>query len=171
MSTSGGGAGISQGYAGTNAIGGSTENMVDVQSYGKKIILAAPSLITEIGAYVKPANVSGDSGGYGVAILSDNAGVMGQVLNLNSYGSTTISPDGTLRWLTIPISAVLVAGTYWIVFTRTITSSDKGTIAFAAGGSDRTQAASGGAVQDGATSAQTNSTKNYSIRAGYLTGF
>jgi len=91
---------------GYTSIGGSSANTPN--AIGSKFTLTQPANISSISVYAAAA--SGTTN-IEAAIYSDNAGAP-QSLLASSPGSSSVGT--TPAWVTIPISVILPAGTYWL---------------------------------------------------------
>jgi len=109
---------------------------------------------------------------FSVGVLSDNAGVPGDVIATNgpTYAASSVNTLDSYfstdpRWLTIPLNLWVTAGTpIWLA----VLIGNAGAIAYDTGGSDST----GGTATylgDGGTVTYTAGSNNYSIRGAVLT--
>jgi hypothetical protein len=161
----GGGVALSQ--LGTTSVGGLTENMVTRTLWLKQITPSTNGLLLGVSGAI--AGNGGNVFGYYAAVYSNVSGAPGVILSyvpfsrdFDAFFSTT------RRWLTIPLIVPVVAGTsYWIGIGRKDNNgTGNPTIAYAAGGSDRTALPTGDWIADTATI--TTTTRNYSIYATVL---
>lgn len=170
-----GDADLSANYVGTSTTGTATELFTSKRVLLKKVVLAQPGLLTDIGAYVNgdPGNVDNIAAG----LWADNAGTPSQLIAANISPSTSmlLSQSTTVfpqRWFTLAIGRWLDAGTYWIGVSTLKDDANIGTsIAYTTGGSDVSYTPTGTTdnwLSDATYYTNTNTTKNYSIRANVL---
>lgn len=164
----GGGGGATFAYAGKNAIGASSENLSNLRMYCKKITTVGAVSALGIGFYGHQNN-SDNVVGFHVGIWDDDTNTVGNLLAANatpaaSYVLRSSAGAGSDRWFEVPISLRLAAATvYWIGIIKD--SNGSSTIYYDTSGSDRTIDTAGGYwLSDGDRYAQTDSTKDYSIR-------
>lgn len=180
VGTGGGGGGITHSYVGHNAIGGSSEAMVHTKSYYKKVTLASDGFVASIGARI--VQTVDEIQSLGVALLTDNSGVPGVLIathspsyvggffgeDFESAATPTYSPA---KWFHRPLGVWVPAGDYWLAVLYVSSGGGSGlTINYDTGGSDYITSGGTGAPAffDNGRFALSNSTKNFSIRADFL---
>ena len=162
--------GLTQAYVGYNTIGGTTENIVDLRQYMKKVTLANDCLMTSIGVYMKQVTTNSVIG-WTCGVLTDVAGAPGIVIasqqgnaSTNSgFYATNTGVAGSARWLDLPLGAWLVAGDYWIA----VEANPSGThqVYKDGSGGDRYFTNANLRISDSGWTSVTTSTDKYSIRA------
>lgn len=179
----GGGGGFgSQSYIGTNSAGFNQDvALASTWKYlYKKVVLASAVLLTNIDVYL-----SGDNNhpsAFFAAVMNDNAGTPGDVASTGSFPGNTIASAplvqslpmisivaNTTHWRSIPCSAYLPAGTYWltVVFGGSPTGGSLTTY-YAAGGHDFTTTDNNTWLNEVTPTTATDSGRDYSIRASIL---
>lgn len=176
----GAGGSAAQSYVGTNAIGPNTDfpgNFVYRWIY-KKIVLATPTLITNIDAYC--VGNSNNPSGLFVGVAYDNAGTPGDVKSASTPGNTksqspfvannpmlNVLMDTTPLWVSVPASCYLTAGTWWlyVVFGGSEGGSDSLDVFYANGGHDFSNTDGNTWWNWAIAAAATDSGRTYSIRA------
>lgn len=170
--------GLAHSYVGYNTTGGTVEDAVSFRTIAKSITLASAGLIASVGAYVQ-VDTGPDAVGFSVAVWTDNAAVVGNLIASGApYGPGASGSPGayiaivatTPRWIHIPVGLYVAAGTYWIGI-HTFGNGFGGNrlnVYYDGSGTDRRFDTAAGYTQDGGVSAQTDTTRKYSIRASVL---
>ncbi len=160
-----GASGLAHSYLGTNSIGGNTETITANRAYLKSITPGANGMLCGISFYLDtPAN--GVTPNLQAVVMSDVTGTPTVGLAL-AFGGTFVTKSGTAnRWINIPLCMYLTSGTtYWIGVQSNAGSI--GNLVYATSGTDDFIAYGGFFAGDNFTAA-TTTTKNYSIRADFL---
>ncbi len=159
-----GASGLAHSYLGTNSIGGNTEAITAFRAYIKKITPGADGMLCGVSFYLDtPAN--GGTPRIQGLVMSDVAGTPTVGLAIGA-GGTFVSKSGTgARWINVPLSMYLTNGTaYWI---GVQIEANFGNMVYATSGSDDNVNYGGMFSGDNFTAASTT-TRNYSIRADFL---
>jgi hypothetical protein len=169
----GGGGDPTHSFLGYNTVGGSAETMTQYRWYAKRITAATDGILLSLGAYIKWG--ADDLGAIMAAVYEDAAGpVPNKALFATSIGTGSDTVDlseaaGTRnpRWFSLPCGLFVTADDYWIAF-ATRNNSTQADIYYDTSGSDRYWTPGGFRILDGAYLSQTDSTRNYSIRASFI---
>jgi hypothetical protein len=138
-----GGSGLSHTTLGTTSVG-ATGFRSGRGAYVKKITLASAGELSALWAHVK-----GDGSspiGMVPVIYSDTAGApinliygLGGVITSSPVRVLGMILNTTARWMVLPVGAWLAAGDYWVGFFALVTNTGQLSLAYASGGSDKTQ--------------------------------
>lgn len=158
-------------YKGYNTIGASTEVVGISTVYATQITVATDGLITGLGLYVDHTTDT-VAGMPGTGVWTDNANTLGTLIAQKStsvndefyLGSSTSSWPA--RWIEVPLTFFVTAGTYWVGFMFIDVGSLR--IYYDGSGTDRTFVSGGAWLANGARYTQTNTTRKYSTRIGFL---
>lgn len=167
--TASAGAGLTHAYVGYNTVGGSTEALVDLRQYYKKVTLASACMIESIGVYIKQVT-AGHVIGMAVGVLQDTAGTPDSVLAYNNNGasssflSTNNGAAGAARWVQMPIGLYAPAGDYWLAVCLTATAAGH-QVYYDGSGSDKYHLNGALRITDSGWTTVTTSSNKYSIRA------
>jgi hypothetical protein len=164
-------------YLGYNSIGGSQQTLGITWRtiYFKKISIAATSLLMSIGAYLKGSQIFPNPTYIQLQamLMSDNAGDVGDLIAITG-GINNHVMGVNPRWLDMPISKLMDPGDYWIGIRASGSASNNLSIYYDTGGSDLVHDAAEASASQTidyppfTTAWLTNSTYEYSIRAGVL---
>jgi hypothetical protein len=162
------GGSFSQSYLGYNTIGGSQETWAGVTVYYKQITLASAALLVSIDVYLDLPTVTNVQN-INSWVTSDNAGAPNLQIALGTYrDSPSFHLSATARWLSLPISVWLPAGTYWVAVQRPVDSGSDLRIYYDGSGSDIKATTAGAWSSDYSQQTPTTTSNRYSIRASIL---
>jgi hypothetical protein len=168
----GGGGGTGRSVLGHNAIGASAQNMTVGLWYLTKITAPSAGYIANVAGYL--GETADAVYGWMVGVFADVAGAVGKCLLLGTLpGQYDYAPKDSAAaapsWVARPGGVWVEAGDYWIGLMATHASSGSLTLAYDAGGADRSVSMGGTWGADATGRAQTNTTHTHSIRADFLT--
>lgn len=158
-------------YKGYNTIGASTEAVSGSTAYAKQVTFATDGLITGLGLYLDHTSDT-VAGSPLTGVWEDSANTLGTLIAQKNasvsdtfyLGSSTISWPA--RWIEVPLTFYVTAGTYWVGFLFGDIGSLR--IYYDGSGTDRTFVSGGVWLANGARYTQTNTTRKYSMRVGFI---
>lgn len=162
---------IAQSYIGYNTIGGSWEAMTNERVLAKQVVFSTDGLLASVDAYIR--NNGTQVGSIGFAVFEDSGGVPTKLIHSEVQPADSIFPSnvgsgaGPGRWYSHAVGKWMTAGTYWIAVAA-FDSSQSLEIAYDAGSADRYWAETGFWFTDGDFQSLTNPSRNYSMRASFV---
>lgn len=161
---------LSHSYIGYNTIGASQEAVTNGRAYLKKVTIAADGVLTSIGAYYDMPSTAGTHQ-TGVVVHADVAGAVGEPIAhspcIDVSGTGLVTATSNAQWRHMPMGLYLPAGDYWIgiMFRGDGVAPD---LYYDTSGSDRIYTSGDVYFASPTVHADSDSTRQYSIRGSFL---